>query len=60
MRIISRDLSLNSAQSQMFLEIEDYIKKKLHSFILNIEINKDDINEMKENVEDATISYRKM
>jgi len=44
----------------MFLEIEDYIKKKLHSFILNIEINKDDINEMKENVEDATISYRKM
>jgi len=60
MRIISRGLSLDSAQSQMFLEIEDYIKKKLHSFILNIEINKDDINEMKENVEDATISYRKM
>jgi len=44
----------------MFLEIEDYMKKKLHSFILNIEINKNDINKMKEDVENVTISYRKM
>jgi len=44
----------------MFLEIEDYMKKKLHSFILNIEINRDDINEMKKDVENATISYKKM
>ena len=60
MKIVSRDLSLDSAQSQMFLKIEDYIKKKLHSLILNIEINKDDINEMKEDIENITISYRKM
>ena len=60
MKIVSRDLSLDSAQSQMFLKIEDYIKKKLHSLILNIEINKDDINEMKEDIKNITISYRKM
>jgi len=60
MRIASCDLSLDSAQDQMFLEIEDYMKKKLHSLILNIEINRDDINEMKEDVENMTISYRKM
>jgi len=60
MRIISRDFSLNSAQDQMFLEIENYMKKKLHSLILNIEINKDDINEIKEDVENVTISYREM
>jgi len=60
MKIVSRDLSLDSAQSQMFLKIEDYIKKKLHSLILNIEINKDDINKMKEDIENITISYRKM
>ena len=44
----------------MFLEIEDYVKKKLHSFILNIKINKNNINEMKEDVENITINYRKM
>jgi len=60
MKIFSRDLSLDSAQSQMFLKIEDYIKKKLHSLILNIEINKDNINKMKEDIENITISYRKM
>jgi len=60
MRIVSRDFSLNSAQDQMFLEIENYMKKKLHSLILNIEINKDDINEIKEDVENVTISYREM
>ncbi len=60
MKIVSCDLSLDSTQDQMFLEIEDYVKKKLHSFILNIKINRNDINEMKEDVENATISYRKM
>ncbi len=58
--IASRDLSFNSIQSQMFLEFEEYIKKKLCSFVLNIKINKDDISEMKNNVEDATINCREM
>ena len=60
MRIVFRELSLNSAWSQMFLEIEDYMKKKLYSLILNIKINRDDINKMKEDVENVIISYRKM
>jgi len=58
--IIFRDLSLNSAQSQMFLEFEEYIEKKLHFLVLDIKINKDDISEMKKNVEDVTINCRKM
>jgi len=60
MIITSRDLSFDSAQSQMFLEFEEYIKKKLCFFVLDIEINKDDISEMKKNVEDATINCREM
>jgi len=60
MMIVSHDLSFNSAQSQMFLEFEEYIKKKLHFLILDIKINKDDISEMKKNVEDATINCKKI
>ncbi len=60
MMIISRDLSLDSTQNQMFLEFEEYIKKKLCFLVLDIKINKDDINEMKKNVEDATINCREM
>jgi len=60
MIIISRNLSFNSAQNQMFLEFEKYIEKKLHLLILNIEINRDDINKIKKNVEDATINCREM
>ena len=60
MMIVSCNLSFNSAQSQMFLEFEEYIEKKLHSFVLNIKINKNDISKMKKNVEDATINCRKM
>ncbi len=44
----------------MFLEFEEYIKKKLCFFVLDIEINKDDISEMKKNVEDATINCREI
>ncbi len=58
--IISRDLSLDSTQNQMFLEFEEYIKKKLCFLVLDIKINKDDISEMKKNVEDATINCREM
>ncbi len=60
MMIIFRDLSFNSIQSQMFLEFEEYIKKKMHLLVLDIEINKDDISEMKKNVEDVTINCREM
>ncbi len=58
--IAFRDLSFNSAQSQIFLEFEEYIEKKLRSLVLDIEINKNDISEMKKNVEDATINCREM
>ncbi len=60
MMIISCDLSFDSAQSQMFFEFEEYIEKKLCFLVLDIEINKDDISEMKKNVEDMTINCRKM
>ena len=60
MMIAFCDLFLNSTQSQMFLEFEEYIEKKLHSFILDIKINKNDISKMKKNVEDVTINCRKM
>jgi len=53
--IASCDLSFNSTQSQMFLEFEEYIKKKMCFLVLDIEINKDDISEIKKNVEDVTI-----
>ncbi len=60
MMIVSCDLSLDSAQSQMFLEFEEYIEKKLRLLVLDIKINKDDIDEMKKNVEDVTINCREM
>ena len=60
MMIVFCDLSLNSAQSQMFLEFEEYIEKKLCFLVLDIKINKNDIDEMKKNVEDATINCREM
>jgi len=60
MMIASCDLSFDSAQNQMFLEFEEYIEKKLHSFVLDIKINKNDISEMKKNVKDATINCRKI
>jgi len=44
----------------MFLEFKKYIKKKLYSLVLDIKINKNDINEMKKNVEDVTINCREM
>jgi len=58
--IVSCNLSLDSAQSQMFLEFEEYIEKKLRLLVLDIKINKDDIDEMKKNVEDVTINCREM
>ncbi len=60
MMIISCNLSFNLTQSQMFLEFDKYIKKKLYSLVLDIKINKDDISEMKKNVEDATINRKEM
>jgi hypothetical protein len=60
MMIVSCNLSLDSAQSQMFLEFEEYIEKKLRLLVLDIKINKDDIDEMKKNVEDVTINCREM
>ncbi len=60
MMITSCNLSFNSVQSQMFLEFEEYIEKKLHFLVLDIKINKNDISEMKKNVEDATINCREM
>ncbi len=60
MMIASHDLSLDSTQNQMFLEFEEYIEKKLYSLVLDIKINRNDINEMKKNVKDATINCRKM
>jgi hypothetical protein len=44
----------------MFLEFEEYIKKKLHLLVLDIKINRNDISEMKKNVEDATINCREI
>ncbi len=44
----------------MFLEFEEYIEKKLRLLVLDIKINKDDIDEMKKNVEDVTINCREM
>jgi len=44
----------------MFLEFEEYIEKKMHFLILDIEINRNDISKMKKNVKDATINCRKM
>ncbi len=60
MMIVSCDLSFNSAQSQMFLEFEEYIEKKLHFLVLDIKINRNDISEIKKNVEDVTINCREM
>ena len=60
MMITSCNLSLNSTQNQMFLEFEEYIEKKLHFLVLDIKINRNDINEMKKNVENVTINCRKM
>ncbi len=60
MRIISHDLSLDSDQNQMFLEIENYVEKKLRFLVLNVEINRNDISEMKKDVENIIISYREM
>ena len=60
MMIASCNLSFNSAQSQMFLEFEEYIEKKMHSLVLDIEINRNNISEMKKNVEDATINCKEM
>ncbi len=60
MMIISCDLSFNSAQSQMFLEFEEYIEKKLHFLVLDIKINRNDISKMRKNVEDVTINCKKM
>jgi len=58
--IVSCDLSFNSAQSQMFLKFEEYIEKKLRLLILDIKINRNNISEMKKNVEDATINCKEM
>ncbi len=60
MMIISCNLSLDSAQSQMFLEFKEYIEKKLHFLVLDIKINRNNISEMKKNVKDVTINCRKM
>ncbi len=60
MMIVSCNLFLNSTQSQMFLEFEEYIEKKLCSLVLDIKINRNNISEMKKNVEDVTINCRKM
>ena len=60
MMIISCNLSFNLTQSQMFLEFKEYIEKKLCFLILNIKINKNNISEIKKNVEDATINCREM
>ncbi len=60
MMITSCNLSLDSTQNQMFLEFEEYIEKKLHSLVLDIEINRNDISKMKKNVEDATINCKEM
>ena len=58
--IVSCNLSFDLTQSQMFLEFEKYIEKKLCSLVLDIEINKDNISEMKKNVKDVTINCREM
>ncbi len=60
MKIVSHDFSFNSDQSQMFLEIEDYVEKKLHSLVLDVEINRDNISEMKKDIKNIIISCRKM
>ncbi len=60
MMITSCNLSLDSTQNQMFLEFEKYIEKKLHSLVLDIKINRNDISKMKKNVEDATINCKEM
>ncbi len=60
MMIVSCDLSFNSTQNQMFLEFEEYIKKKLCFLVLNIKINGNNISKMKKNVKDATINCKKM
>ncbi len=44
----------------MFLKFEEYIEKKLRLLILDIKINRNNISEMKKNVEDATINCKEM
>jgi hypothetical protein len=60
MIIISHDSSFDSTQSQMFLQFKKYMKQKLHFLSLDIEINKNDINDMKKNVENVIINYKKI
>ncbi len=60
MMIVSCDLSFDSAQSQMFLEFEEYIEKKLHFLVLDIKINRNNISKMKKNVKNVIINCRKM
>jgi hypothetical protein len=58
--IISCNFSLNSTQNQMFLQFEEYMKQQLHSLHLDIQINKNDINDMKENMNDVTVNYKEI
>ncbi len=60
MKIASCDLSLDSDQSQMFLEIKDYVEKKLRSLVLDVEINRNNISKMKKDVENIIINCREM
>ncbi len=60
MMSVSCNFSFDSTQNQMFLEFEEYIKKKMYLLVLDIKINKNDISKMKKNVEDVTINCKKM
>jgi len=44
----------------MFLQFEEYMKQQLHSLHLDIQINKNDINDMKENMNDVTVNYKEI
>jgi hypothetical protein len=60
MMIIFHDSSFNLIQSQMLLQFEEYIKQQLHFLHLDIQINRNDISDMKENVSDIIVSYKKI
>ncbi len=60
MIIIFCNSSFNLTQNQIFLQFEEYVKQKLHFLSFDIEINKNNINDMKKNVKDVIINCRKI
>jgi hypothetical protein len=48
------------AQGQMLLQFGGYVEQQLHPLRLDIKINQDDINDMKDDVGNTTVNYREV